>query len=345
MFGAPASVNIAPPTDGDCMPLALLHDHYGEPAEVLRLVDLPDEHPAPGEIVIRIEAAAMHIADLRTVQGVAAFRFPLPRTPGFEGVGRVVRVGEGVRDYVVGDRVFPPSASGTFRQELRVPAERCMPAPEGAPEQLALLTINAPTAWVLLHDYAELARGDWLIQNGANSSCGRFLVALARELGVRTANVVRRPEVMRELAALGGDVVLLDGPDLAAQVEQATGGVAPKLALDCVGGEATHRLAQCLAPGSTVVSYGAMSGERCQMDFYLMFRQDLRLVGMSFRRELDKRPRADIEAIYRQLAERMADGRLVARIAATYPLTLWREAFAQAARTGADRDGKVILLP
>jgi NADPH:quinone reductase-like Zn-dependent oxidoreductase len=327
------------------MSLALVHDRYGEPAEVLRLAYLPAEHPAPGEIAIRMEAAAMHIADLRTVHGVAGFRFPLPRTPGFEGVGRVLRIGAGVRDYAIGDRVFPPSGSGTFRQELRAAAERCMPAPDGAPEQLALLTINAPTAWVLLNDYAKLAPGDWLMQNGANSSCGRFLVALAREAGVRTVNVVRRPEVMRELTALGADAVLLDGPDLAEQVGRATAGVAPKLGLDCVGGEATHRIAQCLAPGSTVVSYGAMSGDRCQMDFYLMFRNDIRLVGMSFRRELEKRPRADVDAIYRQLAERMADGRLVARIAATYPLTLWREAFAQAARTGVERDGKVILLP
>lgn len=327
------------------MSLALVHDRFGEPADVLRLADLPDEYPGPGEIVVRMEAAAMHIADIRTVQGVAGFRFPLPRTPGFEGVGRVVRVGQGVGDLAVGDRVFPPSGSGTFRQELRAAAARCMPAPEGDAEQLALLTINAPTAWVLLHGYAQLGPGDWLIQNGANSSCGRFLIPLAREAGVRTVNVLRRPEVMRELTALGADVVLLDGPDLAERVLQATGGVAPKLGIDCVAGEATHRLAQCLAPGSTVVSYGAMSGERCQMDFYLMFRNDIRLVGMSFRRELEKRSRAEVDAIYRDLAERMADGRLVARIAATYPLSLWREAFAQAARTGAERDGKVILLP
>ena len=327
------------------MPRALLHDRYGEPAEVLRLVDLPDEPPGPGEVVVRREAAALHVADLRTVQGAAGFRFDLPRTPGFEGVGRVVGVGPGVRAFAPGDRVFPPSGCGSFREALCVAAERCMPAPEGDAAQLALLTINAPTAWVLLQDFVRLQPGDWLVQNGANSSCGRFVVALAREAGLRTASVVRRPEVLRELAALGGDAVLLDGPDLAARLLRATGGVEPKLGLDCVGGEATHRIAQCLAPGSTVVSYGAMSGERCQMDFYLMFRKDIRLVGMSFRRELEKRGREEVLDLYRRLAGRLADGRLVARIAATYPLTLWREAFAQAARTGADRDGKVILLP
>jgi len=327
------------------MPLALLHDRYGEPLEVLRLAEVPEEAPGPGEIVIRMEAAAMHIADLRTVQGAAGFSFPLPRTPGFEGIGRVARVGPGAGAWRVGDRAFPPSACGTFRQEVRVPAEAAMPAPEGDARQLALVTINGPTAYVLLHDFAKLVPGDWIVQNAANSSCGRYLVALAREAGVRTVNVVRRPELVAELDALGADVVLLDGDDLPERVLAATGGVRPRLGIDAVAGEATHRIALCVAPGSTVVCYGAMSGRRCEMDFYQMFRNDLQLVGMSFRRTLERRSREEVRAIYSYLAGRMADGRLAARIAAAYPLDRWREAFAQAARTGHERDGKVILLP
>lgn len=327
------------------MPLALLHDRYGEPEEVLRLEDLPAEMPGPDEVVIRMEAAAMHVADLRTVQGESGFDLPLPRTPGFEGVGTVLRAGADVRQFAPGDRVFPPSGSGTFRQELRARAVGCMPAPEGDAAQLSLLTINPPTAWVLLHGCAQLEPGDWLIQNGANSSCGRYLISLAKEAEVRTVNVVRRAAVAAELEALGADVVLVDGDDLAARVLQATGGVAPKLGVDCVAGSATHRIAQCLAPGSVVACYGAMSGERCEMDFYLMFRNDLSLRGVSFRREINRRTRAQVQSMYRGLAERVADGRLRARIAATYPLTEWHEAFAQAALTGKERDGKVVLLP
>jgi trans-2-enoyl-CoA reductase len=327
------------------MPLALVHDRYGEPEDVLRLEDLPAETPGEDEVILRMEAAAMHVADLRTVQGTTGFGLPLPRTPGFEGIGIVLQAGSGVRRFRPGDRVFPPSGSGTFREELRAKASGCMPAPEGDAAQLSLLTINAPTAWVLLHGCAHLEADDWLIQNGANSSCGRYLIALAREAGVRTVNVVRRPAVAAELEALGADVVLLDGDDLAARVGQATGGVAPRLGIDCVAGSATHRIAQCLAPGSVVACYGAMSGERCEMDFYLMFRNDLTLRGVSFRREINKRTRAQVQSMYRGLAERVADGRLRARIAATYPLREWRKAFAQAALTGEERDGKVVLLP
>ena len=326
------------------MPLALIHDRYGEPAEVLRLADIPGQQPREGELVIRMESAAMHVADLRTVQGAPGFKLALPRTPGFEGIGHVVRVGPGVRDFVAGDRVFPPSGSGTFREEVVAKAAQCMPAPDGDAAQLSLLTINGPTAWLLLHGYARFEPGDWLVQNGANSSCGRYLISLAREAGVKTVNVVRRADVAGELEALGADVVLVDGPGLAERVRQATGGIAPKLGVDCVAGDATQRVAECVAPGSTVVCYGAMSNEPCEIDFYLMFRNDLTLRGMSFRRELNKRTPPQVDTIYRGLAERIADGRLQARIAATYPLGMWREAFAQAAQTGREREGKVVFL-
>ena len=161
---------------------SVLQSAYGQPRDVLRLVDVPPEDPAADEVVVRMEAAAMHIADLRTIQGEPGFRFPLPRTPGFEGIGRVVRTGEAVLNFEIGDRVFPPLAGGTFREEVRCKADACMPAPEGDAVQLALLTVNGPTAEVLLNDFADLAPGDWLIQNAANSSCGRFNIGIARRL-------------------------------------------------------------------------------------------------------------------------------------------------------------------
>jgi len=326
------------------MPKLVRHTCYGPPRDVLELVDQPAEQPGPGEIIIGMEAAAMHIADLRTITGAQDFAFPLPRTPGFEGVGRVLRIGEGVTKFRVGDRVFPALASGTFREEVRCRAQDCTAAPEGDAIQLSLLTVNGPTAAVLLEDFADLRPGDWIIQNAANSSCGRYLIRLARRAGIRTVNVIRRAEVAAELDELGADVVLLDGDDLSARVLKATGGVAPCLGIDAVAGPATQRLAECLAPGSTLVSYGSMTGEPCHLDFYLMFRNDIRLRGLSFARQFDaKRTPADVSALYTRLAQLMAEGELVAKIAGVYPLEHIVEACERAGRTGAERDGKVVI--
>ncbi|MCC6172145.1 MAG: zinc-dependent alcohol dehydrogenase family protein [Gammaproteobacteria bacterium] len=325
---------------------AVIQSAHGDPAAVLRVLDLPAEQPAADEVVVRMEAAAMHIADLRTITGDDdAFRFPVPRTPGFEGIGRVVRVGSAVTEYRVGERVFPALASGTFREEVRCKAALCLPAPaSGDAIQLSLLTVNGPTAEVLLEDFADLQRGDWLIQNAANSSCGRYLTRLARLKGVRTVNVVRRAEMIEELRELGGDVVLLDGPDLAPRVAAAVGGAPVKLGIDAVAGAATQRIAECLAPGSTVASYGSMSGQRCELDFYLMFRNDIRLRGVAFVRQFQaRRTPQQVREMYARLAGLMARGELVAKIAGVYALDQVVEACVRAARTGAERDGKVIL--
>ncbi len=323
---------------------AAIHSEYGEPAKVVRVVDVPAETPGADEVIVRMEAAAMHIADLRTIQGVPPFVMPLPRTPGFEGVGRVVRVGTAVVSPKIGERVFTPLGAGTFRDEVRCAAQGCLPAPDGDAVQLSLLTVNGATAAVLLTDFAQLSRGDWLLQNAANSSCGRYLIRLAREAGVHTVNIVRRIELVAEIRALGADVVLLDGPDLAARVAAATGGVPIKLGIDAVGGPATQRVAECLAPSSTVVSYGSMTATPCHLDFYLMFRNDIRLCGLSFVRQLQRtRAPDEVSALYARLADLMARGILVAKIAGVYPLERIGAALAHAGQTGLDRDGKVIV--
>jgi len=310
------------------VPLRVLHEHYGAPRDVLQLIDWPPESPVEGEVVVRMEAAAMHIADLRTIEGDETFRYPLPRTPGFEGVGRVIRVGPGVTGFTEGDRVFPALGSGTFRHEVRCLAERCMPAPEGDAVQLSLLTVNGPTALVLLEDFARLSPGDWLIQNAANSSCGRYIVQLAKSRGVKTVNVVRREAMFDDLQALGADVVLLDGADLG---------------IDAVAGSATQRIAECLTADAPLVCYGAMSQQACEIDFYLMFRRGIVLHGLSFVRQLMKRSPLAVRELYAELAAQMAAGTLTARIAATYALEDIVVACERAAQSGAERDGKVVI--
>jgi trans-2-enoyl-CoA reductase len=323
-------------------PRAAVQTEHGEPRAVVRVIDVPPETPGPGELVLRMEAAAMHLADLLAIRGQPPIRLPVPRTPGFEGVGRVLSVGDGVTGWRVGDRAFAPLASGTFREELRCAAADCLPAPEGDAVQLSLVTVNAATAAVLLDDVVRLAPGEWLVQNGANSSCGRYVVQLARSRGVRTVCVVRREEVVPELRALGADVVLVDGPDLAARVAAATGGAPIRLGLDAVAGDATQRIAECLVPDGTVACYGAISGRRCEIDFYLMF-NGKRIVGIAYLTELKKRPPDAIRAMYAELAGRVGRGELVAKVAAVYPLDEIHAALEHAGRTGAERDGKVVL--
>lgn len=325
--------------------LAAIYRRFGPALETIELADWDVGEPGDGEALVDIEAAPVHFGDLLYVEGRLSTAPPPPAVAGSEGIGRIAALGPGVAGLSVGQRVWLPRKAGAFARRLRFAATRLVPAPEhGDPLQLALVPVNALTSWLLVTRVVALGPGEWLLQNAANSSCGRYLIRLARLKGVRTVNVVRRPEMVQDLLDLGGDVVLVDGPDLAARVAAAVGGAPVKLGIDAVAGAATQRIAECLAPGSTVASYGSMTNQRCELDFYLMFRNDIRLVGVAFVRQFAlKRTPQQVREMYARLADLMARGELVAKIAGVYTLDQVVEACARAGRTGADRDGKVIL--
>ncbi|MDA0369415.1 MAG: zinc-dependent alcohol dehydrogenase family protein [Proteobacteria bacterium] len=317
---------------------------YGAPDAVLELLDEDSPIVAAGDVAIRVEAAPVHIADLKCITGEPNFRmFPLPAVPGFEGIGRVTRIGAGVADFSQGDRVFLPLACGAWREEVVATASDLMPAPEGDAVQLSLLPINPPTSYLMLNDYGDLEKGDWVIQNAANSSCGVYLIKLAQLRGIKTVNVVRRASLAPALKNEGADVVLVDGPDLAARVREATGGAAIKLAIDAVAGDATTRLGECLVDGGTILSYGMLSGEPCKLPPDMVFLRDIRLRGFYTVRQFTQHEPHEIAAMYRDLANLVADGTLRARIAGTFPLDQAVDACALAAKVGEDRPGKVII--
>jgi len=328
---------------------ALQQVAHGDPAEVVKLIDLPDPQPGPDEIVVEIEAAGLHLADIKNFLGDRGFHRPdLPRIPGYEGVGIVVQKGTAVTRFGIGDRVFPGMGKGTFCQQVCLSAAEAIPAPQGSAQQLALMTVNGTTSVILLADYVDLKSGDWLVQNGANSNCGRNIIVLAKEKGIKTCNVVRRSALFDELYELGADVCIkdCDDPDeFTATVETATGGANIYLGIDLVADKGTMRIARSLARGGTVVNYGFITGKPCQIEFHDLFFKDISLVGMSMGKGLARRNSDEIQEVYEKLAAYIAMGRLKAAIAGTYSLEQAREAFAHAARTGEDRKGKIIILP
>ena len=324
----------------------LRFDRNGEPADVVRLEEVELGDPGPGEVIVRLEASAMHIADIKLVQGIDALRRPLPVTPGFEGVGEVVETGAD-SGYAAGDRVFLPLGCGTFSEYVRVHRNGMgmRRAPAGDAEQLVLSNINGATAWTLLQDFVDLEPGEWVLQDAANSNVGRYLIVLAAKWGYRTVNLVRREEVVQELKDLGADAVVLDGPDLPQRIRETTGGADIRLGIDAIAGEAVMRMANCLADGGLIVNYGTLTDQPCQIDFWQMFLHNIRLCGMSTTRCFATRTEEEIDELQNEIALMAADGRLSAKIAARYTLDEWREAFAHAGRTGSARDGKIIVLP
>ena len=310
--------------------------------EVLRVESQPWPKPAADEAVVKMRAAPINPADLNAIEGKYPGRREVPAVPGFEGAGVIVELGAGVKGLTNGALVILPHNIGTWREALAVKEVELVAVPEGIePVHAAMLKINPMTAWRLLHDYVDLKKGDWLIQNAANSAAGRAVIQIARELGYKTVNVVRRDELIDELRAEGGDAVIVDGENLRHEVKDATSNAPIHLGLNAVGGESALRLANCLAPGSTLVTFGAMSLQPLKIPNGLLIFKDLRFRGIWINKWYDNATMQERMDAFRPLFEMAKRGLLKTKVEKTYPLPEAKAAVTHAAQ--GKRSGKIIF--
>jgi len=317
---------------------------YGAPEEVARCVDAAElGAPGPGEVTFDVLAFPINPADLSFCRGNYRLHPALPATPGAECVGRITAIGAGVSGLKPGDIVINMQREN-WAAGRRVKATDAVPIPAGLDlAQAAMLRINPPTALLLLEDHVALNRGDWVIQDVANSAVGRHLIVLAHARGFHTINVVRRGDVGDALRALGADVVIEDGPDLAERARNSAGGAPIRLGIDAISGAATRRIADCVADEGVVVNYGSLSGEDPQIDRSALSLRGVWLTGFMLGRGLAKRSAEAVRMLYTDLAAQLCDGRLHAPIDSFYPIEEIKQALAHAQRAG--RNGKILVLP
>jgi mitochondrial enoyl-[acyl-carrier protein] reductase / trans-2-enoyl-CoA reductase len=319
-------------------------DKFGPPEEGVRCVEVADVgSPGAGEVVFEVLAFPINPADVSMCRGSYRLRPTLPATPGAECLGRVTAVGAGVSHVKVGDLVVNLQREN-WTQKRRVKADDVIAMPPGIDVlQGAMVRINPATALLLLSDVVDLRPGDWVIQNVANSAVGRLVITLAKARGIKTMNVVRRESLFAELAALGADACVVDGPELAEMVREKSGGGMIRLGLDAVSGRATARLSTCVGEGGTVCNYGSMSGEDPVMSRAALIQSGQKLVGFILGRALSTRSLPEVRALYADLGTQVAKGILSAPVEKVYPIEDIKTALVHAQR--AERTGKILVAP
>jgi len=319
---------------------AIQIETFGNPAEVMKLVDIPDVGaPGEGEVVIALEASPINMSDLLMISGRYGYRPKLPSVMGTEGVGRVIAVGGGVKHLKQGDRTLVPYPAPAWAERIKADASRLRPLPSGDVNQLAMLGINPPTAYLVLTDFVTLPSGSWVIQNSANSAVGRALIPIAKSLGLKTVNVVRREDVVAELKAIGGDVVLVDGPDLAKRAAAETGKASIALAIDGVGDTSTANLLGCLAEKGVHVFYSTISGKPSVVPAAQLIFRDISIRGFWLANWFQRATPDQITQMYDRLTPLVASGAISAPIAGTYSFADITEAVAVASKNR----GKVLF--
>jgi NADPH:quinone reductase-like Zn-dependent oxidoreductase len=319
---------------------------FGEPAEVVTRVSQPALVAGRDEVVVALEAATVHPSDIHLIRGFYGVRPQLPAPLGAEGVGKVVEVGPGADQALLGHRVaiLPTYEQGTWADHAVVATRNVVAvSDEGDPQQLAMIGVNPMTALLLLRLFGPLSEGDWIAQTGANSAVGQYIIALAERARIRTLNVVRSQEAATQVSVAGGDRVVVDGDDLPAQVERVLGGHELALVLDSIGGPVVTILAHRLRVGGKVVSFGALSGRSTALDVRqdLIYR-DISHHGFWTLNWLRRARRAEIDAAYREIVTLVTSGDLTADIDSTFRLEQYAEALSRAEHYR--RHGKVLFV-
>jgi NADPH:quinone reductase len=323
-------------------------EKFGDPAEVLHMVEVAKPTPGPDEVVVRLSARPIHPADLLTVMGLYGIRPKLPITPGLEGAGTVSAVGENVKDVFVGERVVPIIAlreTGSWQEFIAVPSTRVIQIPDGLDDAAAAQTVVGPlSSWLMLNEYSNPKAGDWVIQNAASGAMGRFNREVAAGLGLRVINVVRRSDVADELRRDGSEFVIDSSvDDVPALVKEWTDGRGVNVALDALGGESGGELLQTVAAHGVHLLYGALSYQALPVPVGRPIFSELRIQGFWVDFWLRQTAPDKQQPVLRKLLELMAKGDIVPQIGPSYELNNFAEAMKRSAAPDG-QPGKICLV-
>ena len=309
--------------------------------EVLVLEEVPDPVPGEGEILVRLRAAGVNPVDVYRRSGAASYGTDLPFTPGHDGAGEVLGLGNGARGFVPEDRVYIAGRGtlhGTYAEMTIVAAQNLFPLHEGMSfEQGAAIRIPYLTAYRALHQRGRARPGETVLVHGASGGVGTASVqlAVAHDMTViGTAGSDRGKELVRELGAT--HVLDHNDPDHMDRVVQITDGRGLDLILEMLANVNLGSDLPALAPHGRVVVIGSRG--TVEIDPRETMGREAEILGVSPGRATDE----ELEAMQSALASLFEDGSLSPVVGRTFPLAEAPEAHRAVMRPGAY--GKIVLL-
>ena len=327
---------------------ALLSIESGGP-DSLRLSELPDPVAGPGELLVRVRAAAINYPDVLIIEDKYQMRPPRPFAPGGEIAGEVEAVGEGVEGWKPGDRVIAVPGFGGLAEKIVIPAKAAIPLPVSRSfVDGAALLLTYATSIHALYDRGKLARGQTLLVLGAAGGVGLAAVELGKARGARVIAAVSSEEKAQAARDAGADdsIVYPRGPfdkeaskALAEQFKAAVGPAGADVIYDPVGGDYAEPALRSIAWEGRYLVVGFPAGiPRLPLNLTLLKSCDVCGVFWgAFAARDPKANAAHVETLFRLWDE----GAIGPRVSATYPLERGGEAIAALAARSVI--GKVVV--
>jgi NADPH2:quinone reductase len=236
---------------------------FGQSEDVLKYEDVAVPEPKAGEVLIKVEAASLNRADLGLRKGTYRIAADaLPVTPGREFAGTVAKLGAGVSEFRVGQRVVGYPSLGGYAEYAVAKVAEVRPVPDGVTAaQAAALPTASLTAWFGLKTDGALKAGEWLLVQGGSSGVGIAAIQIAKHLGAQVIATSGSEVKCRRLRQLGADVTVdVSENDFLTEVMRVTDNRGVDVVLEMIGGEVYQKSLQALAPGGRLFSIGGAFG-------------------------------------------------------------------------------------
>jgi NADPH2:quinone reductase len=314
------------------------------PPSLLRIEERPDPEPRPDDVVVAVEAAGVNFVDALFIAGRYQIKPPLPFVPGSEVAGRVVAVGDAVRDLREGQRVLASVGLGGFASRMAVPAHSAVPLPDSldAP-RAATFTQSYSTCLFALRDRARLQPGESVLVLGAGGGVGLAAIGVVRALGGRALAVASSPEKRAAALAAGAEAVVDPGAEPVKDAARAwAGGNGVDVVVDPVGGALAEPALRALGDRGRYLVIGFASGDIPSLPLNQVLLRNRAVLGIDWGIWAMRHP-VEQRALLDELLAMVSDGALQPVHPAQYPL----DDVARALQDLLDRRavGKLALIP
>lgn len=318
---------------------AVVCRRYGPPEDLV-VDELPDPTPGPGELVVRVRAAAVNFPDVLMIGGKYQIKIPVPFTPGSELAGEVTAVGDGVT-LSPGERVTGTAFVGAFAEQALLRAELVSVLPDGVDYASAAgFGVTYRTAYHALRSVARVAEGDWVVVLGAAGGVGLAAVDLAVAMKARVLAAASSADKLEVCRRRGAEATIdYDHEDIKTRIRELTDGGA-QVVVDPVGGPYAEPALRGLRRGGVFVTLGYAAGTIPAIPLNLVLLKGVTVRGMEIRAFADDYPHEAARDLA-ELDQMFADGLVRPYIGARFPLAETPAALRYVAERKAI--GKVII--
>ena len=256
----------------------------GDP-DVLKLTEVPDPVPGPGEVLVEVAAAGVNRADVLQRMGFYPPPPGAPPYPGLECSGRISALGPGVTVWQPGDEVCALLGGGGYAEQVAVPQGQLLPVPDGVSlVDAAGLPETACTVYATVFQQARLTPGETILVHGGAGGIGTMAIQLAKSFGARVICTAGTSAKLERCTELGADLaVSYVRDDFVSAVDVFTGGRGADVILDIVGGPYLARNVAALATGGRLLVVSTQGGSSAELDLQMLMRKRASILASTLR--------------------------------------------------------------